>query len=415
MVLVLYGMKRLFTVFGIIACFALASCDDSDFNLVIPSPPSGLPGDDEDGDDEGSGVVEPSSPDWCGLADSCTFVLIENFMNKQKGTFWKSPQNVEGGSGNIYWQQAHAMDVVIYSYERIADEDPGLASIYKDYFSLWYDNDANNYNNSKESEGDYGGFFNQYTDDMCWICLTLIHMSDAVGDEKYAETAKEVYDRYIITRLIEDETGSALPWTNIEGKQGKNACTNAPACLVASKLYLRYEEEKYLADAVKLYDYMSANIVKPDGRVGEPPLTYTQGTFGEACRYLWHITGEDKYLTDATSVLMCGMSSPRCTKDGLLRSEGKSMDQSIFKAVMIPYVVNYILDKDIVAPEKGQLRELLLTNGDALSENLERSLYPQMYANYYWGTPFTDSVASMGAQTSGASLMEGIARMILSE
>lgn len=83
--------------------------------------------------------------------------------------------------------------------------------------------------------------------------------------------------------------------------------------------------------------------------------------------------------------------------------------------VMIPYVVNYILDKDIVAPEKGQLRELLLSNGEALSENLDRSLYPQMYANYYWGAAFTDSVASMGAQTSGASLMEGIARMILSE
>ena len=48
------------------------------------------------------------------LADSCTYVLIEQFMDKTKGTFWVSPQNISGNSANtyIYWQQAHAIDVV---------------------------------------------------------------------------------------------------------------------------------------------------------------------------------------------------------------------------------------------------------------------------------------------------------------
>ena len=32
--------------------------------------------------------------DWTAVADSCTFVLVEQFMNKEKGTFWKSPKNV---------------------------------------------------------------------------------------------------------------------------------------------------------------------------------------------------------------------------------------------------------------------------------------------------------------------------------
>ena len=43
--------------------------------------------------------------DWSATADSCTYVLIEQFMNKEKGTFWKSPKDVSGGSYNIYWQQ----------------------------------------------------------------------------------------------------------------------------------------------------------------------------------------------------------------------------------------------------------------------------------------------------------------------
>ena len=31
--------------------------------------------------------------DWSATADSCTYVLIEQFMNKEKGTFWKSPES----------------------------------------------------------------------------------------------------------------------------------------------------------------------------------------------------------------------------------------------------------------------------------------------------------------------------------
>ena len=76
--------------------------------------------------------------DWSATADSCTYVLIEQFMNKEKGTFWKSPKDVSGGSYNIYWQQAHAMDVVIYSYERIKDKNPALAATYKNYFKSFY-------------------------------------------------------------------------------------------------------------------------------------------------------------------------------------------------------------------------------------------------------------------------------------
>ena len=43
---------------------------------------------------------------WANLADSCTTVLINQFMNKPKGTFWASPANESNNSGNIYWQQA---------------------------------------------------------------------------------------------------------------------------------------------------------------------------------------------------------------------------------------------------------------------------------------------------------------------
>ena len=50
--------------------------------------------------------------------------------------------------------------------------------------------------------------------------------------------------------------------------------------------YRKFGGENYLEDAKMLYKYIVGSLLKSDGRVEEPPLTYTQGTFGEACRQL---------------------------------------------------------------------------------------------------------------------------------
>ena len=346
--------------------------------------------------------------DWTAVADSCTFVLVEQFMNKEKGTFWKSPKNVSGGSYNIYWQQAHAMDVIVYAYERIKNKNPELADTYENYFRLWLKNKANNYNHDKNDET---GFLNSFTDDMCWICLTLIHMSEATGDDIYINMAKTVYDTHIITRARTDAKGTGLPWKSND--ESRNACTNSPGCLIAAKLYKKYGTENYLNDAKMLYDYIVKNLLKGDGRVEEPPLTYTQGTFGEACRQLYHITQERQYMRKAEEVINYTMTSDRCLQNWILRDEGTSMDGSIFKAVFIPYAVNLALDEKASDYVKKRIILFLQDNATVLWNNLDRSLYPEMYCNYYWGKVFpSGDIASMGAQTSGASLMEGVARML---
>ena len=116
--------------------------------------------------------------DYGGKADSLAQVLVDQFMYKQKGTFWSTPKDIEHSSTNIYWQQAHAMDVLVYACERHANDSvKTLATRYKAYMRLWYSNHANNYS------GGATGFENPYTDDMCWICLTLLHMTEATGME----------------------------------------------------------------------------------------------------------------------------------------------------------------------------------------------------------------------------------------
>lgn len=409
-------MKKIFLILAA-AAFMAAGCDnaaqgleDDDKNPEIENGGNGGNNGGNNGGDEG-GEVTIANP-WAALADSCTTVLIDNFMDKNTGTFWSTPNDVKGESKYIYWQQAHAMDVVIYSYRRLRKTNPDLAKKYLGYMRKWVANDANNYNNDRDSEGDYGGFYNDFTDDMCWICLTLINMSKSTGEMSYLQTAKDVYDNYIWPRAVTDAKGTGLPWKGSDrNPNSRNACTNAPGCLVAVLLYNEFKGD-YLDKAITLYDYCIANMPDEE-RVEEPPLTYTQGTFGEACRQLYKITKEQKYMTKAGQVLLYAFQSGRCTNTEMrvLRHEGESMDQSIFKAVLIPYAVNYILDENAAPYTSRVLKELVYNNAQTLSKNLNRKLYPRMYAGYFWGEPFKGTVASMGAQTSGASLMEGAARL----
>lgn len=352
--------------------------------------------------------------DYSGRSDSLLNTFTGQFMNRATGIFYAIPTsnpNAKNESATIYWQQAHALDPIIYAYQRIKNTDAARARFYKQTMQRWYQNHANNW---YFKQGDDTGFYNTFTDDMCWICLTLIHISEALDDDTYAATARTIFDNYILPRGSWNDGYFSLPWK--DDGSGPNACTNSPGCLLASKLYERYGETKYLEAAKNLYAYQANEMRKlnNDGRVEEPPLTYTQGTFGEAARYLYHLTGQTEYKNMASKVLYYAISSSRCTYQGLLRNEGNSMDQSIFKAVLIPYLVNFVLDESMSATYKRPIINFLQKNANTLWSNLNLEAYPKTFCSYYWGDVFDEeSTPSMGAMASGVSLMENTARMAL--
>ena len=353
-----------------------------------------------------------------GKADSMVNAFIESFMIKNKGVFHDMYQKY---AFNAYWTQAHAMDVIVYCYERHKNDNRILASKYKNYMNLWYNNKANNYAGASTSDGTYKMFENPFTDDMCWITLTLLHMYEATNTTKYYTAAKGIFDNYIIKRATEDtETGGLwLPWNTNGDGNGPNACTQSPATLIAAKLYQQNNQEKYLEYAKKLYAYTAKKIVKSDGRVEEPPLTYTQGTFGEACRILYHVTDENntiknRYKNFAYTYINYAFTSGRCTNgQNILRHEGTSGDQSIFKAVLIPYAVNYVLDTEMPTANRKAIAEYIQKNTKTLYANLKWDRYPIVFCNFDWTKPWTgeDKDASMGAMCSGTSLLENTARM----
>ena len=403
-------MKRLFWAFAVIT-FSLIACSNENEGASFP--------------DENENNAETKTPEeiWAAASDSCISVLIDQFMDKEKGTFWAAVQNkLPSRTQYLYWQQAHAMDVLVYAYERIKDKDPERAATYENYFKLWFENHANNWYDWR-AQGDETGFLNEFIDDMAWISSTMLHMTEATGDDTYFNMAKKIYDTHMVTQGKEDEKGWALPWktTSPADKDTRYICTNAPACVVACKLYMKTKEPKYLEDAQKLYDFITANLMLPDGRVEEPPLTYTQGTFAEAARLLYHITEQRSYLKKAETAVVYTISSSRCVDKGLLRNEGSldADDGLIFKAVFIPYAVNLVLDESTSYRTREEVRNFLLHNAKTLwFEHMNRDLWPEMYCGPYWGNTYSvksdekNGTAYMCAHASGASLLENVTRML---
>ena len=117
----------------------------------------------------------------------------------------------------------------------------------------------------------------------------------------------------------------------------------------------------------------------------------------------------------AERVINYTATSDRCLRGGLLRDEGTSMDQSIFKAVFIPYAVNLIEDESAIYQIRTSLKAFIEKNAESLRTHMNRRAWPEMYCDYWWGSTFSSGTASMGAQTSGASLMEGMARLEAAE
>ena len=121
-------MKKILIFFT--ALFAISCTDNSIEQWKGGNNPGGGNVQEERGED----TPELSeSQKWAALADSCTFVLVDNFLNKKTGTFWSTPRDIERSSQYIYWQQAHALDVIIASYLRIRESNPTLAATYLDY------------------------------------------------------------------------------------------------------------------------------------------------------------------------------------------------------------------------------------------------------------------------------------------
>lgn len=363
-----------------------------------------------------SGGSSESKYDWAAAADSAVNVLVDRFMDKSTGTFWTISDNVDPSLSQYnYWPQAHAMDVIVDAYLRIKDDpdQQDRARQYEKYMALWHQNRAHNYNGPD--------YYNAYTDDMEWIVLTLMRMYEATGVEEYLEYAQDTYDKWIITRWSDDENGGGIRWS-LDAGNSKNACSNSPAAICAMRLYGFTSEQKYLDDAIRIYDWVREKLYNPStgliadhmagGKVNGGALSYNQGTFMGAAHLLYYATKDYTYITDAMAAARHQMDSR--SPEGIMDPEADkaNSDNALFKGIFIRYAVLMVNDTAFDFRFREDLKNYISRNARTCwTDGIDKSEGSDMFFNYDWKKPYTGENGYLNPQVSGTTLIEAMTRL----
>ncbi|WP_162848316.1 glycoside hydrolase family 76 protein [Paenibacillus nanensis] len=341
---------------------------------------------------------------WAERAEEAQLQLQESFWDEGRGLYNNAaPCMLQLCTDPFnYWWLAHAADVLVDGYERSGGErySEQLAKLYQGIL----DRNA-------------GVFPNDYYDDMEWMALAWLRAYDATGEERYKEAALVLWED--IKTGWNDEMGGGIAWRKTQ-LDYKNTPANAPAAILAARLYQRFGDEDDLAWARKIYDWQKAALVDPgtglvwDGmnRMGDGAIdkdwkfTYGQGVYIGAGAELYKATNEAEYLADARKTAAYLKEAFTSPATGMLPSEGEG-DGALFKGVLVRYVGELIaLDPEDETAKS--LAELLQVNGDSLWE-YGKGAEGALFSNSWAQTP--DEVVQLSTQLSGMMLLEQLARL----
>jgi len=352
------------------------------------------------------GVVNPpgggpaqTSIDWAKAADSSTNNLLDKFWNASGNYF-----NEKNTSTVFhYWPQAHGLDVLVDAYQRTGND------VYKGYMDKWFAG-------VKQMNGNR--FTNEFYDDMEWNALAMLRAYEATGDVKFKTAVDEVWADIKTGWNTTMEGGiawrKAMPYY-------KNTPANAPAAILAARLYKKFNNADDLNWSKKIYTWLKDSLYNKnigwvydgineqnDGKRNTTwKFTYNQGTFIGAAIELFQITNESGYLSDAIQAANFTLSDNTLTNftDNLLRDEGGG-DGGLFKGVFVRYFTQLILTQGMVSSDKQRYINYLKHNAQTLWTSGTDKNY-LLYGSYWKNKP--GATTDLTIQLSGAMLMEAAA------
>lgn len=341
--------------------------------------------------------------DWQAAADSSTTALTSRFWNTSTHYFVYNADEFSNGQDPGYWPQAHAMDVIIDAYVRTGDTK------YSDMFGQWYEGiKAVNFSNRNQ------GYRNDYYDDSEWIGLTMMRLYEVTNDSKYLTTAKDLFE-WIMTGWNE-QGGGGIAWEATSHQWSKNACSNGPAAILATKLYTATQDGTYLEWAKNIFAWEEANLFNPatgavydnlnanSGELNTTTLSYNQGTFVGAANELYKLTGDAEYLNAARKAAFYCITNTSMidTGNNVLRNEGTG-DGGLFKGIFMRYFVQLILNPDLDANYRNKFTTFFNNNADVLwRQGVNKT---DLLFGPSWTSPVIGTT-QLTSMTSGCTLME---------
>lgn len=344
-------------------------------------------------------IASPHTLNWYRISDTANTVLIRDFYNLSG---WYYNADNRGDTTFHYWPQAHTLDVLTDTYLRT--KNPMQLSLMNEWMTGVHRKNGNT-------------FLNEYYDDMLWNALAILRVYDVTHDEKWLNATLTLWND--IKTGWNDTMGGGIAWRKGQ-RYYKNTPANAPAIILAARLYQRLHRPADLDWAKKIYSWEKKTLVdsasglvydgindKNDGKLNTKwKFTYCQGVWIGGALELYRITKDPVYLADATKTATLSISDPTLTTNGLMRDEGQG-DGGLFKAILVRYLTQLILEPGLPRPDKTRYANFLKQNAETLWQ--QGTYRPQIAFGAYWNKPPAGGKTQLTTQLSGTILLEAMA------
>lgn len=338
--------------------------------------------------------------DWSATADSVQEKTYSTFLSADSRYFM---QDNKGNTTFHYWWNAHALDVLVDAYVRTKDD------VYVQRMKALL-NGIKARNN--------GQYPNDYYDDMEWLALSSLRAYEATKDAAFLEATSILWQD--IKTGLNNSQGGGIAWRKSQLNY-KNTPANAPAVILAARLYQLQKNEADLQLAVTLYSWLKATLVDPatgiawDGinRTGNGEIdknwifTYNQGVLIGAAEELYQATGNQSYLADAVRTANATINHTDLAPGGMLKSENQG-DGGLFKGILVRYLTQLTEQPNLSATQRGNFVSFLENNAETLyKKGIHR---PSLMVSPDWKSK-PGSTTDLSTQLTGLMLLEAMARL----
>jgi uncharacterized protein YneR len=154
------------------------------------------------------------------------------------------------------------------------------------------------------------GKSDRYYDDNVWLALDFCELYMMTGNQKYL--GKSVRTWQFVISGWDDKLGGGIYWCE-QKKRSKNTCSNAPASVLAFKLFEATRDSSYFKWGVAIYNWTKTTLqdttdhlyfdnISIAGRVDTKKYTYNSGQMLQSAAMLYKLTGDKSYLNEAQRI-----------------------------------------------------------------------------------------------------------------
>ncbi|MGY3055361.1 rhamnogalacturonyl hydrolase YesR [Pedobacter sp. UYEF25] len=270
-------------------------------------------------------IISPDLiPVFLKRADTLMTSLVKLYLDGKERDIWSSNYPFKDGFWNgaaVIWGHGGAFSgyaALKEASEAFPAYKAKITSLYDVRLLTGIDKFRNTANNKPEAYAVYPGSGDErYYDDNLWVGLDMIDLYKLTKNPAYLSRAEMVW-RFILDGT-DNKMGGGVYWK--EYGNSKNTVSNAPAAVLAAKLYLATNNPAYLKSAKELYTWTKTHLQDPSDYlywdnvtlsdnndpnstliISKEKYSYNSGQPMQAAALLYNITGDSQYLTDAQNI-----------------------------------------------------------------------------------------------------------------